>query len=250
LAEDVIGVAFQPIWDLEHGVVLAVEALARPNPLLGLEGPAEAFAIAEKLGRAHELDALCCRAILARAAELPAGALLFINMAPQSLEHDTAVASNFARAIVEAGLRPERVVIEITERSVSRPDLVIRAAAALHAAGFRIALDDVGSGNAGLEMLRRLPVDFVKIDQSVIKGAVTETAARSVLAAIIAFAREAGVFVIAEGIETEAMLAFVRQAGSVEVPMHGGIQGAQGYLLGRPTTLLERTLSGSPALRS
>jgi diguanylate cyclase (GGDEF)-like protein len=248
LAEDALSIAFQPIWDLERSTVLAVEALARPDPRLGLEGPAEAFAIAEKLGRAYELDALCHRAILARAPELPTGALLFINVIPQSLEQDADMASNFARAVEAAGLRPERVVIEITERAVSRLDMVVRAATALRAAGFRIALDDVGSGNAGLEMLRRLPVDFVKVDQSVVSGAATETAARSVLAAIIAFAREAGVFVIAEGIETEEMLAFVRNVGIAATPTRGAIQGGQGFLLGRPSVVLGDAHTGLLAL--
>jgi EAL domain-containing protein (putative c-di-GMP-specific phosphodiesterase class I) len=139
-------------------------------------------------------------------------------------------------------------VIEITERRLSRLDAVVRAAIALRAVGFRIALDDVGSGNAGLEMLRRVPMDFVKIDQSVIKGAATESPARSVLAGIVAFAREAGVFVIAEGIETEGMLTFVQRVGTVAVPTHGGIQGAQGYLLGRPSVALDGTDTGRLAL--
>jgi EAL domain-containing protein (putative c-di-GMP-specific phosphodiesterase class I) len=158
------------------------------------------------------------------------------------------MASNFARAVEAAGLHPERVVIEITERAVSRLDMVVRAAAALRAAGFRIALDDVGSGNAGLEMLRRLPVDFVKVDQSVVCGAATETASRSVLAAILAFAREAGVFVIVEGIETQEMLAFVRQAGSTALPTLGGIQDGQGFLLGRPSVALGDARTGLLAL--
>jgi diguanylate cyclase (GGDEF)-like protein len=244
LEDDVMGIAFQPIWDLERNTVLAFEALARPNPRLGLDGPGEVFVIAEKLGRAHELDALCRREILARAMELPAEVLVFINVIPQSLEQDSGIALKFARAVKAAGLKPERVVIEITERAISRLDTVVRGAAALRAVGFRIALDDVGSGNSGLEMLRRLPVDFVKIDQSVVRAAATEIAARSVLAAIIAFARETGVYVIAEGIETDAMLAFVRHVGTVTMSMQGG----QGYLLGRPTEALGDVGSGALAL--
>ena len=124
-------------------------------------------------------------------------------------------------------------MIELTERSPARLAPVARQAARLRELGFRLALDDVGAGNAGLEMLRTIPVDFVKVDRSVVVAALDEPAARAVLAAILAFAHERDAFVIAEGIETEQMLEFLRDPG-IERTIDG-IPGAQGYLLGRPS---------------
>ena len=101
-------------------------------------------------------------------------------------------------------------MLEITERSEARLSHVVADAARLRSLGFRLALDDVGSGSAGLEMLRELPVDFVKIDNTVIAAALEDTHAQAVLLAIIAYAGRAGAYVIAEGIESEQILAFVR----------------------------------------
>jgi len=238
LAEGQLTIAFQPIWDLARGGVLGYEALSRPDPSYGLDGPAEAFAIAEKLDHAHDLDALCRQAILARAAEVPADALLFLNLSPQTLEHNARPAAALAEVVAAAGLTPARVVLEITERAVTRPEVVAREARRLRAVGFRLALDDVGAGNAGLEMLRQLPVDYIKIDRAVVVGALTDTTARAVLAAIVAFARQAGTVVIAEGIETPEMLTFVQRAGLAEATPWEGIRGVQGYLLGRPSATI------------
>jgi len=232
--------AFQPIWELgdRDNRLLGFEALARPNTGDRL-APGDAFETAERIGRGHELDALCRRATLARAHELPADALLFLNVSPQSLGQDELTGDRLARTVRAAGLEPERVVLEITERTsaAARLDRVVDELTRLRTLGFKLALDDVGAGNAGLEMLRTLPVDFVKIDQEVIVGSSAGEAARAVLLAVISYAAEVGAYVIAEGIETDAMLEHVRhppvRAGTQQRP---GIQGAQGFLLGRPST--------------
>jgi len=237
LTDGQIAVAFQPIWDLAQGHILAFEALARPAACYGFAGPQEAFDAAERAGQAHGLDALCRRAILTRAAALPADALLFLNVSPQTLDHDLLAGTTLVAAVEAAGLTPGRVVLEITERSVARPGVVVREAARLRALGFRLALDDAGAGNAGLEMLSQVTVDFVKVDRGVVAQSCTTTAARAVLAGILAIARETGAYVIAEGIETAEMLAFVQQAGA-GATARGGIQGVQGYLLGRPSETL------------
>jgi diguanylate cyclase (GGDEF)-like protein len=231
-------IAFQPIWELadEGNRILGFEALARPDTADRL-APADAFEIAERIGRAHELDALCRRATLARAHELPDDALLFLNVAPQSLDHDELAGDALVRAVRAAGLAPERVVLEITERSSGRLQRVVDGAARLRSLGFKLALDDVGAGNAGLEMLRRMPLDFVKIDREVIVDSSSGGPARAVLLAVLSFAAETGSYVIAEGIETEAMLEHVSHPGRRRPKHRGnGVQGAQGYLLGRPST--------------
>jgi EAL domain-containing protein (putative c-di-GMP-specific phosphodiesterase class I) len=101
--------------------------------------------------------------------------------------------------------------------------------------GFKLALDDTGAGNAGLEMLSQVPVDVVKIDRGVVVKALTDRVARGVLAGIIAIARETDTYVIAEGIEDQAMLDLVRHVGVRAGSLQDGVQGVQGYLLGRPS---------------
>jgi EAL domain-containing protein (putative c-di-GMP-specific phosphodiesterase class I) len=130
---------------------------------------------------------------------------------------------------------PSQIVLEITERSDARLSQVIADAARLRSLGFRLALDDVGAGNAGLEMLRELTVDFVKIDNTVIAGALADMHAQAVLLAIIAYAGRAGAYVIAEGIESEQILAFVQNAEDLRLADGPPIKGGQGYLLGPPS---------------
>jgi diguanylate cyclase (GGDEF)-like protein len=226
LHEGKMSIAFQPIWNLANGNLFAFEALARPPAEYGFAGPQEMFDIAEQMGRAHELDYVCVRAILARAADLPPDVLLFINLTPQTLIHDLLTGAVLLSSVVEAGLKPSRVVLEITERSIANLAEVIEKARQLQFLGFQIALDDAGAGNAGLEMLSLLHIQFVKIDRAIVSHALTDQAARSVFAGITTIARESSTIVIAEGIETPEILSFVKEAYGDYV---------QGYLLGRPS---------------
>ena len=131
-------------------------------------------------------------------------------------------------------------MIEITERSITSIASVIAAALELQAAGFRLALDDTGAGNSGLELLSRLPLEFVKIDRAIIVKALGDKKARGVVAGIVAIAKATDAYVIAEGIETTELLEFVSDATlRIEEPARG-IHGVQGYLLRRPReTFLE-----------
>ena len=237
IAASSIGVAFQPVWSIDNRSLIGYEALARPggkDPI----SPQDAFDIAERIGKAHELDRVCRRSILAKAGALPAGAMLFLNVSPQSLDHAELTGSTLVNAVEAAGLTPARVVLEITERSVARLDVVVREATRLRSLGFRLALDDAGSGNAGLEMLSKLAVDYVKIDREVIVRAQAGAAGRGVLAGIIAIAREMHAQIVAEGIEDSAMLELVRRA-TRHSPMDCAVQG---YYLGAPQSGFVETL--------
>jgi diguanylate cyclase (GGDEF)-like protein len=244
-----VDVAFQPIWDLGGTRVLGYEALARPRST-ELAGPGEAFEIADSIGRGHELDAVCRRATLRAAGELPKGALLFLNVSPQTLEHDGLAGDSLVLAVRGAGFEPDQVVLEITERTDARKELLLPEAARLRRLGFKLALDDVGAGNAGLEMLSALPVDFIKIDRAVVANAVADRGARAVMLGIMAFARESGAFVIAEGIETEAMLELARDPDPDRESRPVGAHGAQGFLLGRPAPVPTEVPSYDATLRT
>lgn len=234
LEEPRLEVAFQPIWDLENNCLLGMEALARPWDGYGFDGPSDMFVIAEKIGRAHELDAICVAATIQRARELPTDALIFLNVNPQSLVHDSVTAEMLTDQLSKVGIPPSQVVLEITEQSDARLDILADRTALLADAGFKIAVDDVGSGNAGLQMLCQMPVDYIKLDHSVISQLTTSIQARAVLISIALFAFRVDAYLIAEGIETPEVFEFLRNAHHLDIMRDPPITGAQGYLLGSP----------------
>jgi diguanylate cyclase (GGDEF)-like protein len=229
ISERRLHVAFQPIFDLQRGSVLGFEALSRPAPDYDLSGPAEAFEIAERLGRAAELDAICRSMILSRASELPEEVLLFVNVAPQTLDHDLLGSGRLLEELRAAGMEPSRVVIEIPERALEHRMHVVEETARLREAGIKIALDNVGEGHAALDTLRKLPPDFMKIDHTVVGAALHDPTADALMAAIAAFGGKIGACVVAEGIESPALLALIQPAAG-----QTQINAAQGYLLGAP----------------
>ena len=233
LASRRMSAAFQPIWDLDTHRVLGYEGLARPAQDYGLAGPESAFSGAARLGRVDELDALCRMAVLAQAGDLPADVLLFLNISPEVFDHGGGAGQRLRHEVEAAGLHPRRVVIELTEQSSERMDLVIAQMLELRALGFGLALDDVGGGDTGLGLLAKIRPDYVKVDRGVLCSALEGGPGRAVLAAITAYAAESQALLIAEGIETEALLDLVRLAGTGGKPTR--IVGAQGYLLGRPS---------------
>jgi diguanylate cyclase (GGDEF)-like protein len=237
-----LNVAFQPIWDLERDTVLGYEALARPAERFGFSGPGELFELAERLGNAHLLDAIARRSALRQATDLPAGTLLFVNISPKSLERDMLAGETLVDAVRAVGLEPAQLVLELTEHATTRLRHVVREVARLRALGFKIALDDVGAGNAGLELLCSAAVDFVKIDRSVVANAAHDASALGVLEAVIAYATRTNATVIAEGIENEAQLALVR---CPEPAPRRPVRGGQGYLLGRPAPAFLQSLNGT-----
>jgi diguanylate cyclase (GGDEF)-like protein len=235
LDEERLTTVFQPIWSFGSGDLLGVEALSRPDPSYGISGPAEAFDIAEQIGRVHDLDTMCAIRALLSAGELPDGALLFLNVTPRTLELDSDGSDWLLRATELAGIDPDRIVVEVTERMGSRIAPVLATLERHRDAGFKLALDDVGTGNAGLEMLRKIDADFVKIDRSIVAASATEPNARAVLLAMATFARQTGALVIAEGVEDEEVLEFLRGVGPLDVSPGAIIQGAQGFQLGYPS---------------
>jgi diguanylate cyclase (GGDEF)-like protein len=234
ISEELLSVAFQPIWDIDSTRPLAFEALARPLPELDLSGPQEAFDIAERIRQVYELDSVCIRKALECVPNLPPGSTIFLNVSPASLAHPNFDPKAFVAQLRAAAVEPKHVVIELTERRIEDQGAIIQRAQTLRALGVRMALDDTGSGHAGLEILSKLRLDFVKIDRTLLVKAIHDAGARGVLAGIIAIARETGSYLIAEGIESRELLDFACRAHDPGSAAVAGIRGVQGYLLGRP----------------
>jgi diguanylate cyclase (GGDEF)-like protein len=241
LDEGRIDPVFQPIWDIHSNSLFGYEGLSRPNSDYGLSGPQEAFDIAEQFGHAADLDRLCRNHLLAAVSELPPDVRLFLNLSPYSLTHQSFSARNLVEEVESAGVPRGRVVFEITEKSQVSTEAIADAVALLRAEGVSVALDDVGAGNNGLEMLRKVKFDFVKVDRAVICAAAADGMGRAALMAILAFASESDAMVVAEGIEDAAMFETVRRiAGQTALKGKPGlIHGVQGFMFGMPLPATE-----------
>ena len=217
---------YQPIVELRTGRVAGSEGLIRPLPGSGFGNPSELFTAAELAGRTVELDFACLELVCAGATGMAADSILTLNLSPRTLEADDFSAASLVALVRNAGLDPSRIVLELTEREqIEEMERLRRNVKACRAAGFRLAADDVGAGNAGLRLLSQLQFDIVKIDLSLVQDGAVHEASMSVVGALQDLARRWGASVIAEGIETPAQLRVVR-----ELEVGNG----QGYLLGRP----------------
>jgi EAL domain-containing protein (putative c-di-GMP-specific phosphodiesterase class I) len=212
--------AFQPIVSVSERRVFAYEGLLRTGEPT-LPDPGAVLAAAERLGRLPDLG----RAIRARAAEaagsLPDGALMFINLHPldfidHTLYEPDSPLSRFAG----------RVVLEVTERAaLDGVDRVRDRVARLRALGFRVAIDDLGAGYAGLSSFASLEPEVVKIDMSLVRDVEQVRTKAKLIETLAGLCRDLGMQVVVEGVET---------ASERDVLVGLGCDLLQGYLYARP----------------
>lgn len=211
-------VHLQPVIEVATGRVVAAEALARFTHEPG-EGIGEAIARAHADGYGNLLEAACLRAALARRDALPQGVRLTLNVSPDVLVHPV-IARSWPDDL--AG-----VVVEVTEYRASSPDGLAEQFAQLRARGASIAVDDVGSGYAGLLRLAMLRPDFVKVDRSIVTGVASNPAQGAVLEALVAFSHRIGAAVTGEGVESITDLTTLAEFD---------VDFAQGWAIGRPAS--------------
>lgn len=218
-ALDTMWIAFQPIVGKE-GVIFGYEALLRSDEPT-LPHPGAVIGAAERLDRLAELGRRI-RALAARAFEtMGDDKLLFVNLHPADLLDPALVAPEMPLTQIA-----RRVVLEITERAAIDDIKDVRARiGALRTMGYRIAVDDLGAGYAGLASFATLEPDFVKFDMSLIRDVHTSTIRRKLIGAMTTLCRDMGMRVVAEGIEV------VEERDTV---LDLGVELFQGYLLGRP----------------
>lgn len=226
--------ALQPIWDLRNNRILGFEALARPPAHYGFSGPEQLFTVAHGSKMVHELDVLCFESIVRSVKHIPPDVLLFVNVSPATLEHPEFDPRRLTYGITRRGFDPTRVVLEVTERAISDIERVVERAMAFRELGVKLALDDAGAGNAGLWMLSVLPVDYIKIDGAIVNRALTDKTCRAVLAGIAAIAQETESELVAEGIETQEALEFVKAHRTDSSNPLSRMNAIQGFLIGRP----------------
>jgi diguanylate cyclase (GGDEF)-like protein len=228
LTERGVVAVYQPIVTLSDGEVRGYEALARPNRQLVDLGVERMFAAAQEMGLARELDWLCRRAALEGAAAIPPGVPVFVNCNVSGLVDPVHRVDQMLLLLRYVRRSPRDVVMEITEREIVGDLGRLRSVVdAYRQEGFRFAIDDVGEGHSTLEVLAATQPEFVKIARSLVVSA-GSTGPRAAIRAVVAFARETGASVIAEGLE---LAATARLMHSLDVDL------GQGYLFARPALL-------------
>lgn len=220
---------YQPEVDLSSGEVVALEALVRWNRGGKLVPPSAFVTLAEDTGLilpmgAWVLEQACYWAV-ALQKRLGRSLRMAVNISARQLE-----APEFARSVAHvlqgAGLDPQFLELELTESAIMRnPETAARTLGELRSHGVRSSIDDFGVGYSSLSWLKRLPVSALKIDQSFVRDVMTDSDDAAIVRAIVSLAHAMKLEVIAEGVETEDQLAFLRAEKCERM---------QGYLFSRP----------------
>jgi len=219
-ALDNVWIAYQPIVSWSARSLFAYEALVRSEEPT-MRGPGELFAAAERLGRLHDLGRVIRSRVAQTIREVPFDPLVFVNVHTDDLQDATLFAADSPLAPFAS-----RVVLEITERAAldQVKDLMARMEQ-LRKMGYRIAVDDLGAGYAGLTSFAQLEPEVVKVDMSLVRGVDASPTKQKLLGSIIGLCHDLDIQIIAEGIETEAERdTVVRLGGDL----------CQGYLFARP----------------
>lgn len=217
----------QPIVHLRGGEIYGYEALVRASGQAGLIGAGALLQAASAHGQARAFDAQARRGAIRQVyPQLAPRQVLFINFAPGVVYNPDVCLQTTFQTCREVGADFSRLLFEVTE-SEAFPDLGLlrRILERYRAEGAQVALDDLGAGHTSLTYLAELRPDVVKLDRALISGLHADDRRTPLVLALIEYAHDLGIRVVAEGIETETELGMVRDLGA---------DYAQGYFLGRP----------------
>ncbi|HTE49520.1 MAG TPA: EAL domain-containing response regulator [Kofleriaceae bacterium] len=210
----------QPIVRWQNRTVFAHEALVRSREP-GLIRPLPLFAAAERLGRLPDLGRAIRRASADRVRRSPAGTCAFVNVHPFDLFDEDLYSQSAPLSSVA-----EQIVLEITEcASLEAADDLPERLERLRRMGYRIALDDLGAGYAGLSALAHLAPHTVKLDMSLTRSIETDTTKQKLIASLIHVCRQLDILVVGEGVEVPAQR---------DVLVELGCDLLQGYLFAAP----------------
>jgi diguanylate cyclase (GGDEF)-like protein len=230
LEDEQLSLLYQPQINLENGEVCGVEALLRwQHPELGSISPTEFIPLAEESGLIHPISEWVLRTACAQNSAWHGQGHTSLRMAVNlsALQFSKpGLAQRVHDALEDSGLAPKWLELELTE-TIALHDIeeAITTLRTLRDMGVRIAIDDFGTGYSSLSYLKRFPIHGIKIDRSFISGIASSSGDAAITRAVIAMAQNLGVRVVAEGVESEKQLAFLRTYGCHEV---------QGYYFSPP----------------
>lgn len=221
-AIDQLWMAFQPIVNFRKREIVGYEALVRSNhPALSSPGPL--LGAAERLGRVGELGQRIRRHVVDAVLAAPVETLIFMNLHAADLNDDAL----YSKTSALCACAP-RIVLEVTERSsLDRVNDVKNRAQTLRSLGYKLAIDDLGAGYAGLSSFSQLEPDIAKLDMSLVRDINNSAQKQSIVRSMLEVCqKELGVNVVCEGVETIAERDTLDKLGS---------ETQQGYLYGRPS---------------
>lgn len=221
---------YQPQIDLKRPGITCVEALVRwRHPELGLLQPFQFLPLAEETGLVVSIDEWVLRTACAQNKQWQDAGYrelcVTVNLSARQFQQADLV-EVVSRALEETGLRPECLEIEVTESiAMQHIDITIPHLANLSSRGIGLSIDDFGTGYSSLSYLKRLPIRRIKIDKSFISGLSDDPDDQAIVTAVIAMAHTMKLQVVAEGVETDDQLSFLKASRCDAV---------QGYLFSRP----------------
>lgn len=227
LARGEIRVHYQPVVDLATGRCVGAEALARWHRPDGEPiGPDIFVPAAERAGLAHALTCVVLHTVIDECAALllrTPSAAITVNLAPDDLA-DRRLQDYTAKLLRLRGVSPACIHFEITERSLINSDVARAQIRGFRADGHQVAVDDFGTGYSSLSYLQTFELDVLKIDRIFVEAIGTQSATREVIPHVIAMARDLGLEVVAEGVQTTEQVDWLRAHG---------VRYGQGHMFGR-----------------
>lgn len=229
---------FQPIASLRDGTVFGYEALIR-GPVGPLRNPVALFAAARAQAMELALEVACAREVVRAFAASGGRGRLAVNFSGPNIERLVRRSSEGLGFLLDAGISPDRIVIELTEHErVADPASLKRHVAELRALGMSFAIDDFGDGHSSLRLWAELAPEFLKIDKYFIGGVHSEPSRFQCVKALLQLGEVFGARLVAEGIEDEADMRVLRDLG---------IELGQGFLLGTPLPAPQREVRADVA---
>ena len=222
---------FQPVFDLVTGNMIGMEALSRGPKGSEFESGETLFSLAARTELLGPLERVCREISIEAAVHSDSGRKLFLNLSPAAASDPEFLSPRFYQRVQAHGLKPENVVLEITERTyVVYESLFLEVLSRFREQGFGIAVDDVGTGYSSLSSLAEIEPDYLKIDNVFVREIDQRKVKQDLLEALLIFARKMKTQVIAEGIERPEELKALQAIG---------VEYGQGFLLAKPMPIEE-----------
>jgi diguanylate cyclase (GGDEF)-like protein len=242
LQEDQFELYYQPLFNLTQNRIQGFEALLRwHHPDRGLIYPGEFIPLAEEVGLIVPLGQWVLRQACADAVKWPNNISVAVNVSAVQFRF-SGLADTVMDALAASGLPASRLEIEVTESVLlEKTDANLSVLRKLQGLGVRISLDDFGTGYSSLSYLSSFRFDKIKVDQSFVRGLLTEAESSTIVRAIADIGVSFGIMTSAEGVETVEQLSCLKQEGYAEV---------QGFLLGMPCPATEIPLQMSENARA